>query len=102
MNASKHTPKNEALERAIAHFGSLSAMARALGLSGYQVIQSWRAAGRVPSPHVPLLAELTGESREDLVGWPPEDLTERAKASDDVQPPVGGTNKSIKSARMVI
>jgi len=27
---------------------------------------------------------------------------DRAAASDDVQPPVGGTNKSSKSARMVI
>lgn len=67
----------------------MSAMARALGLSGYQVIQSWRIAGRVPSPHVPKLAELTGESREDLVGWPVVDPIEQAKASDDVQPPVG-------------
>jgi DNA-binding transcriptional regulator YdaS (Cro superfamily) len=99
MNTPNHTPKNEALERAIAHFGSMSAMARALGLSGYQVIQSWRLAGRVPSPHVPRLAELTGESREDLVGWPATDVVERAKASDDVQPPVGGTNKDSKLNR---
>lgn len=28
--------------------------------------------------------------------------TDRAAASDDAQPPVGGTNKSSKSARMVI
>ncbi|MGU7784912.1 carph-isopro domain-containing protein [Burkholderia sp. PU8-34] len=91
MNISKHTPRNEALERAIAHFGSLSAMARALGLSGYQVIQQWRTAGRVPAPHVPRLAELTGESREDLVGWTREDVTDRAKASDDAQPPAGGS-----------
>ncbi|PRZ56140.1 YdaS family helix-turn-helix protein [Paraburkholderia fungorum] len=32
---------------------------------------------------------------------PPADVVERAKASDDVQPPVGGTNKT-KLARMEI
>jgi hypothetical protein len=99
MNTTKHTPKNEALERAIAHFGSLSATARALGLSGYQVVQQWRASGRVPPQHCTLLAELTGESRDELVGWVAGDVVERAKASDDTQPPVGGTNKDRKLAR---
>lgn len=89
MNATKHTVKNAALERAIAHFGSLSEMARALGLSGYQVIQQWRRAGRVPSQHVPRLAALTGERRDDLVGWPPIE-NDSASASDDAQPPTGG------------
>jgi hypothetical protein len=93
MNATKITAKNAALERAIAHFGSLSEMARALELSGYQVIQQWRRAGRVPSPHVPKLAALTGESREDLVGWPPLE-SEPMSSSDDAQPPNGTSDRS--------
>lgn len=57
---------NAALERAIEHFGSLSAMARALGLSGYQVIQEWRRQGRVPAEHCPNIEDVTGEMCEDL------------------------------------
>lgn len=91
MNTTKRTPKNEALERAIAHFGSLTAMARALNLSGYQVIQQWRASGRVPPQHCTELSRLTGESRDDLVGWPP--IEDAAGAADDTQPPVGTPGK---------
>lgn len=100
MNTTKRTPKNEALERAIAHFGSLSEMARQLGVNGYQVIQQWRASGRVPPQHCTRLAQLTGESRDDLVGWPP--LEDNSAASDDVQNPTGGTSdRKIKEAPMV-
>lgn len=94
MNTTNHPPKNEALERAIAHFRSLTDMAQQLDLSGYQVIQQWRKAGRVPPDHCTKLAQLTGESRADLIGWPPldgEGEIERAKASDDAQPPTGGS-----------
>lgn len=100
MNTTKPTPKNAALERAIAHFGSLSAMARALNLSGYQVIQQWRASGRVPVQYCTELARLTGESRDDLVGFPP--IEDTGAASDDTQPPVGGTNKGTKQARAIV
>jgi DNA-binding transcriptional regulator YdaS (Cro superfamily) len=101
MNTTKQTPKNEALERAIAHFGSLSEMARQLDVSGYQVIQQWRLSGRVPPQHCTRLAQLTGESREDLVGWPPldDEKIDRAKASDDAQPPAGGSGRKTKEAR---
>jgi DNA-binding transcriptional regulator YdaS (Cro superfamily) len=93
MKATKHPSKNKALERAIGRFKSLSDMADQLGVSSYQVIQQWRKAGRVPPDHCTKLAKLTGESREDLVGWPPEDATDRAASSDDAQPPVGDSDK---------
>lgn len=76
MKARKHPTTNEALERAIAHFGSLSEMARQLELSGYQVIQQWRISGRVPVPYCTPLAKLTGENRDDLVGFPPLEVAE--------------------------
>lgn len=79
---------NPALDRAIAHFDSLADMARQMGVT-YQAIQDWQRRGRVPSDRCPRLSELTGESREDLVGWPPEDSVDKVAASDDVQPPVG-------------
>ncbi|CAJ2721782.1 Uncharacterized protein conserved in bacteria, prophage-related [Burkholderia pseudomallei] len=89
MNPTKSPPRNEALERAIASFKSLSDMARQLDLSGYQVIQQWRASGRVPPQHCTKLARLTGESRDDLVGFPPLDAN--PESEDDVQPVTGGT-----------
>jgi DNA-binding transcriptional regulator YdaS (Cro superfamily) len=99
MNTTKRTPKNESLERAIAHFGSLSEMARQLGVSGYQVIQQWRSSGRVPPQHCTRLAQLTGESRDDLVGWPP--LEDNSAASDDVQNNAGGSvSRKRKESRM--
>ncbi len=84
---------NPALERAIAFFGSLAEMSRQMGVT-YQAIQQWQAKGRVPSDHCTKLSQLTGESREDLIGWPPldDDVTDRAGASDDVQPPVGSVD----------
>lgn len=94
MNTTNPASKNAALERAIAHFGSLSAMARALNLSGYQVIQQWRVSGRVPYQYCTELARLTGESRDDLVGFPP--IEDSAAASDDTQPPVGSTDSDSK------
>lgn len=55
-------------------FGSLSAMARALNLSGYQVIQEWRRQGRVPAEHCPVVERLTEgavtcEELNDKVDW---------------------------------
>lgn len=82
---------NPALDRAIAHFSSLSDMARQMGVT-YQAVQQWQKQGRVPSKHCPKLAELTGESREDLVGWNLPDVVDSAEASDDVQPPVGSVD----------
>lgn len=91
---------NKALERAIKKFDSIADMARQMGVT-YQAIQDWRKRGRVPADRCVLLAELSGESREELVGWPPENIIERAKASDDTQPPVGRVKKSDKLAKMV-
>jgi DNA-binding transcriptional regulator YdaS (Cro superfamily) len=96
MKTSKPIPQNESLERAIAHFKSLSDMARQVGVSGYQVIQQWRKSGRVPPEHCTKVAQLTGESRDDLIGWPP---LENPDALDDVQPPVGGSSRKTKEAR---
>ncbi|WP_250538776.1 MULTISPECIES: YdaS family helix-turn-helix protein [unclassified Caballeronia] len=62
------TTKNESIERAISHFGSLSAMARELGLSSYQVIQEWRKNGRVPPEHCSAVERATGERSEALNG----------------------------------
>jgi DNA-binding transcriptional regulator YdaS (Cro superfamily) len=72
MNTPTPQPMNAALERAIATFDSLSAMARALNLSGYQVIQEWRRQCRVPAEHCPAVEKLTGEPCEELntkVDW---------------------------------
>lgn len=68
------TTKNESIDRAVEHFGSLSAMARALGLSSYQVIQAWKAAGRVPAEHCPRIERLSEgavrcEDLNDRVDW---------------------------------
>jgi DNA-binding transcriptional regulator YdaS (Cro superfamily) len=62
------------IEKTIKHFTSLSAVARALGLSGYQVVQQWREQGRVPAEYCPRIEELTaGEVRceelNDRVNW---------------------------------
>lgn len=92
---------NEALERAIKKFSSIAEMARQMEVT-YQAIQDWRKRGRVPADRCTRLAELTGENREDLVGWEPSDISERAKASDDAQPPVGGSNKGRKLEPMAL
>lgn len=62
------------LNKTIKYFGSLSAVARALELSGYQVVQQWVSAKRVPAEHCPRIEELTyGEIRceelNDRVNW---------------------------------
>lgn len=101
MNTTKRTSKNAALERAIAHFDSLSDMARQLGVNGYQVIQQWRLSDRVPPQHCTRLAQLTGENRDDLVGWPP--LEDSSAASDDAQNNPGGSiSKKRKEFRRAL
>lgn len=62
------------IERAIKHFNGLSAMARALGLSGYQVIQQWQRTGHVPPRYCPEIERLTAreircEDLDDTVDW---------------------------------
>lgn len=62
------------IRKAIKFFGSLSAIARALNLSGYQVVQQWEAAGRVPAEHCPKIEQLTNggvlcEELNDRVDW---------------------------------
>lgn len=64
----------DGIDKTIKRFGSLSAVARALNLSGYQVVQQWVAAGRVPAEHCVRIEELTnGEIRcEELnsrINW---------------------------------
>jgi DNA-binding transcriptional regulator YdaS (Cro superfamily) len=91
--------KNPALKRAVAKFDSIADMARQMGVS-YQAVQDWIKRGRVPADRCVLLSELTGESREELVGWPPSNIVDRLKASDDAQPPVGSSDDE-KLAKMV-
>ena len=62
------------IEKTIKHFGGLSAVARALQLSGYQVVQQWAASKRVPAEHCPRIEEITGgaircEELNDRVNW---------------------------------
>nr|WP_198983039.1 YdaS family helix-turn-helix protein [Herbaspirillum sp. ASV7] len=62
------------IAKTISYFKSQSAVARALNLSGYQVVQQWLAAGRVPAEYCPKIEELTnGEVRceelNDRVNW---------------------------------
>ncbi|WP_439685082.1 Cro/CI family transcriptional regulator [Cupriavidus oxalaticus] len=62
------------IERAIAYFGGLAALARALELSGYQVAQQWRASGHVPPKYCPRIERLTNreircEELDSTVDW---------------------------------
>lgn len=60
------------IEKAIAKLGGQAAAARALELSGYQVVQQWVAQGRVPAEHCPRIERLTGvrcEELNDRVDW---------------------------------
>lgn len=62
------------IEKAIHFFGGLTQMARALDLSGYQVVQQWREAGRVPAAYGPVIERMTGgtvicEELDDRVDW---------------------------------
>jgi hypothetical protein len=90
---------NQALEDAIAKFDSIADMARQMGVT-YQAIQDWRKRGRVPADRCIKLAELTGISREALVGWPPEDTTDRSAASDDTQGLGGTPDRKLKESQM--
>ncbi len=62
------------IERAIEHFKGLSAMARALGVSSYQVVQQWRDSGHVPPKYCPAIERLTNreikcEELDSTVDW---------------------------------
>ncbi|NVI06379.1 transcriptional regulator [Paraburkholderia youngii] len=101
---------------AAATVGGYKALADILGVTKGAVHQ-WMSPGRqVPIEHCTPIEQATAGivTRQmlrpddwqsiwpELVGKSGVSATERAAASDDVQPPVGGTNKSSKSARMVI
>lgn len=63
---------NPDIDLAIAKFPTLTAMSRALDLSGYQVIQEWRRQGRIPAEHCAAVERLTGIQSEKLnprVDW---------------------------------
>jgi DNA-binding transcriptional regulator YdaS (Cro superfamily) len=65
---------NQAIDRAIQHFGSMAQMARSLNLSSYTVIQQWRQSGRVPAEHCPKIERLLSgkikcEELNDRVDW---------------------------------
>jgi DNA-binding transcriptional regulator YdaS (Cro superfamily) len=62
------------IEKIIKYFGSLSRAARALNLSGYQVVQQWKVTGRVPPEHCPYIERLTNgkircEELNNRVDW---------------------------------
>lgn len=87
MDTKSRTPL-EALNAAIAHFGTLSAMAAALpGVKSYQVIQQWRENG-VPVEHCAAIELATdGQvTRQELRPadwqriWPELDTEHRAAA----------------------
>lgn len=64
----------DGIDKTIKRFGSLSAVARALNLSGYQVVQQWVAAGRVPAEHCVRIEELTNgdircEELNSRINW---------------------------------
>lgn len=90
MDKKSRTPV-EALNAAIAHFGTLSAMAAALpGVKSYQVIQQWRENG-VPVEHCSAIEMATngGVTRQELRpdDWQriwPELLTDRSKTKKPV------------------
>ena len=54
-----------ALNRAIAKFGSMAGLARALGVSSFRVVQAWKRT-RVPAEYCPHIEELTAVRCEDL------------------------------------
>ncbi|MET3132884.1 DNA-binding transcriptional regulator YdaS (Cro superfamily) [Oxalobacteraceae bacterium GrIS 1.11] len=60
--------------KAIAQLGGQTAVARVLGLSGYQVVQQWIAQARVPAEYCPRMEQLTAgavrcEELNDRVEW---------------------------------
>lgn len=69
--AAREIKESEALDQAIAIAGGISALYRALGLSGHAVIQQWKR-NRVPAEKCPDIEALTGIKCEDLrpdVNW---------------------------------
>lgn len=47
------------IQQTIKYFGSQSAIARALGLSSYRVVQQWVKSGHVPPKYCPEIERLT-------------------------------------------
>ncbi|MEI5998263.1 helix-turn-helix domain-containing protein [Paraburkholderia bengalensis] len=102
-----------AIDRAIKIAGSRSRLARAIGVAPQMVSQWAREVNPKPIsiPSCARIEKATGVPCEQLnpnEDWvtlravlcaPARDLAESIDANDDVQPPVGGTNKSSKMAR---
>lgn len=95
------------------HSISQIALAHHLGVSQGRVWQ-WLNGEKVTPKYCPEIEkwsnrEVTCEELNDSVNWKyvresaqsiaDSDVIERAKASDDAQPPVGGTNRKRKEAR---
>ena len=67
----KQVQRNAALEEAIAHMGGITALSRALGITGRSVVHQWRL-NRVPAEHCPDIERLSGVRCEELrpdVNW---------------------------------
>lgn len=58
----------DALTRAIQHFGSAAALAKAIGLPWGSTVTNWRARGRIPPERAAQIDEITNGmiSRRDL------------------------------------
>jgi DNA-binding transcriptional regulator YdaS (Cro superfamily) len=98
------------------HSISQIALAHHLGVSQGRVWQ-WLNGEKVTPKYCPEIEkwsnrEVTCEELNDSVNWKyvresaqsiaDSDVIERAKASDDAQPPVGGTTGDEKLAKMVV
>jgi DNA-binding transcriptional regulator YdaS (Cro superfamily) len=101
---------------AAATVGGYKALADILGVTKGAVHQWMSPDRQVPIEHcTPIEQATSGVVTRQMLRpddwesiWPElaakngGSTTDRAAASDDVQPPVGGSNKNSKSARMVI
>lgn len=58
--------KNPSISKAVEKLGGQTATARIVGASGYQVIQQWISAGRVPAKYCMKLSEESGVSVYEL------------------------------------
>lgn len=58
--------KNPSISKAVEKLGGQTATARIVGASGYQVVQQWISAGRVPAKYCVKLAQASGVSVYEL------------------------------------
>lgn len=110
-----HTnPSTAGLLKAIAYAGSQSALARLLGKSQPHIFKWLKSPNGIPPEHCAAIERVTGGAvtRKELrpddwhLIWPElakarGRKVDRVAASDDTQPPVGGTVRKTKEAKAV-